>query len=729
MILLADLDFSLPLKNPVIIFSLVLFIILFAPLALNKFKIPHIIGLIVAGIIIGPYGFNLLLRDSSIVLFGTVGLLYIMFLAGLEMDLIEFKKNWKKIIIYGFLTFILPFVFGTIASYYVLGYGLLSSILLASMFSTHTLVSYPITSRYGVNRNRAVNLTIGGTMITDILALIVLASIAGMTKEEVSSSFWITLGLSSIIFVCIVFFIFPIIIQWFFKNFDDNVSQYIFVLAIVFLASFLAEAAGVEAIIGAFFSGLVLNRFIPHTSALMNRINFVGNALFIPFFLIGVGMLVDFSVLFKGWGALKVAGVIIFVAVLTKYIAAWVTQKFFKYSTQEGNLIFGLSTSHAAATLAIILVGYNIIIGETPNGEPIRLLNEDVLNGTILLILVSCAISSFVVEKAARKLAILEENNNPQQEDETDRVLISLAYPDTVPALVEFGLMIKQHNKKSPLYALHVVEEENSMNTDFSGKKMMGKAAEIASSTDDTLIPLTRYDMSISNGIIYTIKEHNISDVVIGLHHGAKDSGYHILGPVVEKIVRRTSESIFIYKAAQPLNTLKRILVAVPPKAEYEPGFYHWFDKLYTLAKGTGLSIHFYGNADSLKRISQLNEQRIAKLQIGLNPFSDWSEFLIFSREIKKDDLFILITSRKGYLSFDNDLEKVPYQLLKFFKDNSFIILYPRQLDSGTDLETQHMDNTLLNPLPDNLDVLNKAGDYVKKIFTGSGAKKNESES
>src|SRR5690606_29922377 len=315
MLLLAALDFSLPLKNPVIIFSLVLFIILFAPILFNKIKVPHIIGLIIAGVIIGPYGLNLLRRDSSIVLFGTVGLLYIMFLAGLEIDMTEFKKNTGKILVFGLTTFLLPFAVGTLASYYILEFSWLSSMLLASMFSTHTLVSYPIASRYGVSRKRAATLTVGGTMITDVLALIILAGIAGMTRE-VTSNFWVQLGVSSIVFTGIVFFLFPVIIRWFFKHHNDSVSQYIFVLAMVFLASFMAEAAELEAIIGAFFSGLVLNSFIPHSSPLMNRINFVGNALFIPFFLIGVGMLVDVTVLVKGFGALKVAGVIIVIAIV-----------------------------------------------------------------------------------------------------------------------------------------------------------------------------------------------------------------------------------------------------------------------------------------------------------------------------------------------------------------------------------------------------------------------------
>ena len=635
MYLLNDLSFELPLTNPVIIFSLVLFVILFAPILFNKIKVPHIIGLILAGIIIGPYGLNLLRRDSSMVLFGTVGLLYIMFTAALEIDLEQFKKNKGKIIFFGLLTFLLPLLAGSLASYYLLGYGWLSSLLLASMFSTHTLVSYPIASKYGITRNHAVTLTIGGTMITDILALLILAAIAGMAKEEVSSAFWITLGICSIIFVAIVFFIFPFIIRWFFKHHDDNVAQYIFVLAMVFLASFLAEAAGIEAIIGAFFAGLVLNRFIPHSSPLMNRIDFVGNALFIPFFLISVGMLVDVTVLVKGWGALKVAGVIVVIAVVTKYIAAWLTQKSFKLSKEEGLMIFGLSSSHAAATLAIILVGYNIIIGETNSGEPIRLLNEDVLNGTILLILISCAVSSFVVEKASRKIALKSDTDNSEKEALQSNILISLAYPEKVIELVDLGLLLKPKDSPASLYALHVVtHEQEYLNLQSDGKKMMEKAVNHAAATNNTVIPITRHDMNIANGILYTIKEQNICDVIIGLHAIANQNDF--LGIITEKLLKGTSESIFIYKSVQPLNTLKRMIVGVTRKAELEPGFSHWFAKLSTVAREAGIPIDFFGTKDTLTELQKQQVFQKAEVKMSFHEFSNWDDFLIFSRVVKK---------------------------------------------------------------------------------------------
>lgn len=717
MILLSALEFSLPLKNPVIIFSLVLFIILFAPILLNKIKVPHIIGLIIAGVIIGPYGLNLLKRDSSIVLFGTVGLLYIMFLAGLEIDIAEFKKNRNKILFFGFTTFLLPLFFGTLASYFILGFSLMSSLLLASMFSTHTLVSYPIASKYGVIRNKSVAMTVGGTMIADILALLILAGVAGMSKEEATSAFWVQLTVSSIIFVCIVFFLFPIIIRWFFKKNEDSVSQYIFVLAMVFLASFLAEAAGIEAIIGAFFAGLVLNKFVPHSSQLMNRINFVGNALFIPFFLISVGMLVDISVIIKGWGALKVAGVIVVVALVSKYLAAFITQKTFRFTATEGKMIFGLSTSHAAATLAIILVGYNIIIGESITGEPVRLLNEDVLNGTILLILVSCGIGSFIVEKASKDLVLLQNDDSEPQNALSENILVSIGHQELVADLIDIGIMLKPAKSAVPIYGLHVIDDENNAETEKrNGKKILDKAEQHAIASGHTIVPIIRYDSSISNGIIYSIREHNITDVVIGLHKDANPKKF--LGEKGESITKRIFEQIYIYKPVQPLNTLKRIVAVAPPNAEKEAGFIHWLNKLFLIGKENALELIYYAHPTTMAFIKNIAQKNHNQLTLSFKEFSNWDDFLILSREIRPNDLFIIISSRKGGNSYVPQLTKLPYYLSHYFNANSFILIYPKQIEAGINMgDIQQADSGLIETLTEQIGSITKVGKYLKKTF------------
>lgn len=716
MYLLNEINFNLPLTNPVIVFSLVLFIILFAPILFDKIKVPHIIGLILAGMIIGPYGFNLLLRDSSIVLFGTVGLLYIMFTAGLEIDLEEFRKNRFKSLVFGLITFLVPIGLGSVAAYYILGFTWPASFLLASMFASHTLLAYPIASKYGIARIRSVTLTIGGTIITDILALLVLAAVAGITEGDISTGFFVNLAIYSIAVGAVIFFVFPLVARWFFKNFEEPVAQYIFVLAMVFLGAFLAQLAGLEHIIGAFLAGLSLNRFIPRSSALMNRIDFVGNAFFIPFFLISVGMLIDFSVLFKGFGALKVAALMTILGILSKFIAAFITQKTFRLSQLERNMIFGLSTARVGATLAIVLVGYNIIIGETATGDPIRLLNEDVLNGTIIMILITCTISSFIVEKNSRKLALEEENVTKDEDGETERILISLAYPETVTELIDFGLMLKPKQSSIPVYALNIISDEaEESKTKSVAKKMMEKAVHHAAATEQTIIPITRFDANISNGIIYTLKEQNITDLLIGLHHEANQNSF--LGPTAERILKHTSETVFIYKSVQPFNTLKRMVVVVTPKAELEPGFGHWFAKLATIAKEAGLGIEFFATKETIIELKDQQKRSKAEGKMNFQPFSDWDDFLIFSREVRKNDLLVIVSSRKGHISYQLTLEKLPYYLSKYFTDSSFIMLYPQQVEKGIKMDDiQYVDSSVAEAISNRVSSIGKMKGFWKRF-------------
>ena len=717
MYFLSDVVFSLPLSNPVVIFSLVLFIILFAPILLNKIKVPHIIGLILAGMIVGPYGLNLLLRDSSIVLFGTVGLLYIMFTAGLEIDMNEFRKNRVKSIVFGLFTFLIPMAMGSVAVYYLLSFSWPTSLLLASMFATHTLLAYPIVSKYGITRIRSVTLTIGGTILTDVLALLVLAAVIGTTKGDITTSFWLKLATYSIGFGCIIIFLFPLIARWFFKRFSDPVSQYIFVLAMVFLGAFLAELAGLEHIIGAFLAGLALNRFISHTSPLMNRIEFVGNAFFIPFFLISVGMLIDFSVLFKGLGAVKVAAVMTVFGLVTKYIAAWCTQKVFRLSALERSIIFGLSTARVGATLAVVLVGYNVIIGETAAGEPIRLLNEDVLNGTVIMILITCTISSFLVEKTAQRLALHEENVSAETED--DKILISLAYPETITELIDFGLMLRRGNSTQPVYALNIITDDaEGSKTKTVAKKMMDKAVRHASATGQSLIPIIRYDSNITNGIVYTLKEQNITDLLIGLHREASPGNF--LGPVAEKILKHTSETVFIYHTVQPFNTLKRIIVAVPVKAELEPGFAHWISKIFLIARQAAMPLEIFAGSDTVKEMKDQQLRLKAELKMNFHDFRKWEDFLIFYKEVRPDDLFVIVSSRKGHVSFQPAMEKLPYYLSEYFSRSSFIMLYPRQVDTGIKMgDVQFVSGSIAETVTDKFSQVRRTG-FLKRMFQKS---------
>ena len=683
MVLASTIDFTLPLADPVLKFLLILLIILAAPLLLNKLRIPHLLGLIIAGAIIGPHGFNLVLRDS-IILSGTAGLLYIMFLAGLEIDMADFKRNSTKSLAFGMYTFLIPMILGTVVGIWILRFNVLTSVLLASMFASHTLIAYPIISKLGISKNKAVSITVGGTMITDTLALLVLTIIVGMATGQVNDMFWIRLGVSILIFALIVLFGFPFIGRWFFKHVHDNISQYIFVLVMVFLGSFLAQVAGMEAIIGAFLSGLALNRLIPQSSPLMNRVEFVGNAIFIPFFLLGVGMLIDYRTFFTSFETIKVGLIMIIVATAAKYIAAWMTQKTFHLSTDQRSVIFGLSNAQAAATLAAVMVGYNVITGTDANGEPIRLLNESVLNGTILMILVTCTIASFAAQKGAHNIAAQDISDKEENKKESEHILIPVSNEETVEELVNLSLAIKSPQNKNGLFALKVIDNHHSDEKALKqSRRVLQTAVNTAAATDTRMKDLLRYDLSISNAIASVVKEREITDLVVGLHK-EKDIPAAFLGHIVESVLAESSVSTFIYKPAQPISTVRRHLIIIPELAEKEIGFNQIIFRLRNVTQNTGAATVFYGSEATLNALKKLLAKKSG--EASYIEFNDWDDFLIVFRDIKPDDTMWIILSRKEGLSYAPAMARIPKYLNKYFQANSFVLAYPVQagMNEGT---------------------------------------------
>ena len=669
---------TLPLTDPVLKFLLILVIILAAPLLLNKLRIPHLLGLIIAGAIIGPNGFNLVLRDSSIILSGTAGLLYIMFLAGLEIDLGDFKKNKWKSLTFGMYTFLVPMALGTLVGLYVLNFSMLTSILLASMFASHTLIAYPIVSKLGITKDKAVGITVGGTMITDTLALLVLTVIVEMAVGDVDDWFWYRLGAAIILFFAFVMIVFPIVGRWFFKRCEDNVSQYIFVLVMVFLGAYLAELAGLESIIGAFLAGMALNRLIPSTSPLMNRVEFVGNAIFIPFFLIGVGMLIDYRAFFTNWDTIKVGAVMIVVATVAKFVAAWLTQKTFRMSVDQRRVIFGLSNAQAAATLAAVMVGYNVILGETLAGEPIRLLNESVLNGTILMILVTCTMASFSAQKGAHNIAMNDVSEEKEGTGEhQERILIPVSYEKNVTELVNLSTAIKSKKNKNGLFALNVINNQASDDKAFKqSKKVLNMAVTTASATDNVLQDLLRYDLNVANAIISVIKEQGITDLVLGLHQG-KGVVSSFLGNMTEAILGQSNVTTLIYRPIQPIATVKRHLVVVPARAEKEVGFPMWVNKVWNIIHNSGAKAVFYASEDTMVYLKEMYKKR--PIEAEFSSFDDWDDFLIMSREIKSDDTLWVVMSRRERLSYHANMSRIPNYLNKYFQSNSFVLVYPIQ--------------------------------------------------
>ncbi|MDG1277323.1 MAG: cation:proton antiporter [Algoriphagus sp.] len=711
-LLLELASFELPISNPVIKFLLILVIILLAPILLNRLKIPPLLGLIIAGTIVGPKGLGLIERDSGIILSGTAGLLYIMFLAGLEIDLQDFKKNSKKSLVFGMFTFLIPMFLGILAGLYLLEMTLLSSILLASMFASHTLIAYPLISKLGIAKNRAVNITVGGTLITDTLALLVLAIIIGSTKGEVNSVFWLKLILSLVVFTTVIVFIFPRIGRWFFKKYTDNSSQFIFVLVLVFSGAAMAELAGVEAIIGAFLVGLAINSLIPHTSPLMNRVEFVGNTIFIPFFLIGVGMLVDFRVFFESWETIWVAFVMTTIAISAKWLAAYFTQQTFKFSIDERRIIFGLSNAQAAATLAAVLIGYNTIIGTDEFGEPIRLLSETILNGTIVMILVTCTIASLEAQRGAKNIVLAESSLDQSNDSEIpERILIPVRNQETSDELINLSILLQSPKKKASMYALSIINPElQDSGAEMKAQKTLNKASETAAATDHFLYELLRYDTSIEKGISSVIRENKITDLVLGLHEkqGMSDT---FLGNLTENLLSRSNTTTYIYKPNQPFETHRRHLVFIPPGAEHELGFPFWLVKIWNIARNTGARMIFYLSESTRIYIQEIHKNHPIRLEF--REFPDWGKLGNLNIILKPDDNLIMVLSRKGEESYHPNMERVPDLINTFLKNHSFILVYPNQPKAGGMNGLEMIHGSLIGPI-ERLDFI---GRMISSLF------------
>lgn len=657
------------------IFFVVLCIILFAPIIMGKLRIPHIVGMVLAGMVIGPYGLNILAKDASFYLFGHVGLFYIMLLAGLEMNMANFMKNRARTVTHGIMAFVIPMVMGFIVNRAVLQYSVLTSVLLASMYASHTIVTYPIIMRFGLTRQRSVTIAVGATAITDTLTLLVLAIVGGMFKGEITGGFWLMLFLKIAVVFFVIFFFFPRIARYFFHRYEDNVAQFIFVLAMTFLGAWLMELIGMEGLLGAFLTGLVLNRYVPNVSPLMTHLEFVGNAIFIPYFLIGVGMLVNVKLLLGGIDSLQVAAVMILVALTSKWIASLFTQKLFGMRAVERELIYGLSNAQAGATLAAVMVGYNLIM---PDGQ--RLLNDDVLNGTVILILVTCIFSSFMTERASKKIALETQAAVPEEEDSDDeKIMINVKHAETSEILVGLAILMRNRVLNRGMVALNVVYDDiNRLEYQEKGRRLLERVTKMANYAGIGVQTQVRIATNITNGIKHAFKEFNASEMIIGMHK-SEDSAKKFWGEFIPGLFNGLSRQITIVRCLRPLNTLRRIQVAVPSRAEFEPGFYRWLERLARIAENLDCRIQFHAKHESLKLINEYLQNRHPNVRAEYTFMAHWIDIAKLADGVEDDHLFVVITARKGTISYKSALERLPEELTAYFSGKSLMIIFPDQ--------------------------------------------------
>ena len=687
-----DLTQYFPITNPSLIFLLVLVIILLAPIIMGKLRIPHIIGMVLAGVAIGQYGFNILVRDDSFELFGRVGLYYIMFLAALEMDVEGVKKNKGKLSLFGLLTFAVPFTLTFIMSEWLLGYPTIASLLLGCLMASNTLIAYPIVSRYGQQRKPSVALSVGASMLSLLVALVVLAALVAAHNGQTGVLFWLWFVAKFVIYCGGLTLLIPKLTRWFLRRYSDAVMQFIFVMAMLFMSAVLSESIGLEGIFGAFLSGLILNRYIPHVSPLMNRIEFIGNALFIPYFLIGVGMLINVRLAFSDTGVLWVALAITLFGTAGKAIAAYLSALLFRLPLNtSGNMMFGLTSAHAAGAIAIIMVGMRLT---TPDGSV--LVTGEMLNGVVLMILLTCLISTVVTEQAAQQIT-LRDKEIPQEDTQDDeKMLIPMKYPEYAVRLVNLAIMMRNPKLGRGLVGLSVVYDDVDMRLNQErGQRLLEKVQQYAAAADVKMQTQVRVAANIANGIKHAFKEFRASEIIIGMHMHPEVSA-SFWGEFHQSLFNGLNRQIIMARLKQPLSTIRRIEVAVPSRAQFEPGFYRWLERVARLSVNLECRTIFHGRTDTLALINQYVRNRHPEMRVEFMQMDHWNEMPRLAATIAEDHLFIVIAARKGTVSYKNALEHLPEEIQQFFSGKNIIIIFPDQhgdpMDEMTFAQPQHQE-------------------------------------
>jgi putative Na+/H+ antiporter len=670
-----------PITDPTLIFFVVLLMILLSPIIMGRLRIPHIIGMVLAGVLVGKYGLNILGRDASFELFGRVGLFYIMFLAGLEMDMEGLKKNRNRVMVFGMLTFLIPFAMTYFMGVSLLGYLPLASLLLAAIMASNTLIAYPIVGRYGLTRHTSSTLSVGSSMMALFMALIVMASIVNSFHGNGGILFWLLFILKFVAYCVGLIMVIPRVTRWFLRRYSDAVMQFIFILAIVFLSAALSDAVGLEGIFGAFMSGLILNRFVPKVSPLMNRIEFTGNALFIPYFLIGVGMLINVRLLFAGSKILWVVFCIVFFGTLGKAVAAYLAARIFRLSWLAGHMMFGLTSAHAAGAIAMVMVGRRLQVAP---GE--YLFGDEVLNGIVIMILFTCIISTVITERAAQRLRLQEKEGHDMMKNlDDEKILIPVKYPEYSDNLVTMATLMRNPRLKRELVALNVVYDDvNMRHNQAEGQRLLDHLCHLASASDVPMVTQVRIAANIANGIKHAFKEFQASEILMGLHFH-KEISRSFWGEFTRSLYNGLSRQIIVTRILQPLNTIRRIQVAIPSRAEFEPGFYRWLERLARMAGNLECRITYHGRKETLQLVNEFIRNRFPSVRAEYEEMEHWKELPTLGSKVREDHLFVIVTARKGTISYKTAMERLPEELNKCVKGKTIMIIFPDQYGSEMD--------------------------------------------
>lgn len=671
---MATLLTPLPFEDPILVFAIAVMCFLVAPIVMERYRLPGIVGIILVGALIGPNAAGLLDRSETIVLLGTVGVVYLMFLVGLEINLAEFRDNRDQSIGFGVLSFLIPQVVGTVVGIYLLGFSLLTALLFASVFASHTLLAYPVINRLGISDNRAVTAAIGGTILTDTLALLVLAVVAAATHGDLTVGFWLQLTAGLLVFFAGAWVLIPRLGRWFFRTVhEESYFEYLFVIAVAFVAAYAAEIAGIDAIIGAFVAGLAINSLVPNNGVLMNRIEFVGNALFIPFFLLSVGMLVDFRLIFTSPETLVLTGVLVAMTVGTKLGAAAIAGWRYGYTPAEVGSMFGLSVGQAAAALAVTLVGFEL-----------GLFDDTVVNAVILMILAISILAPVVTDRYGRDIALAEERSYEPRKT-PHRILVPFSSDSRYrEELLGMALLLRRSDSSEPVYVVTVVRPHADSSTDTAvadAEQRLGESAEYAAGAEVPIELQTRVTQNVASGIASAATENRASTVLIGWD-GADSRTQSVFGNTIDRVIQQTSQQIAVTRVRDPLNVTSRLVLVCPPNIDHNDGFYEAVQTVKSMASELGAAIHVYPVGGDPTQYQTLLEGSGPDTPIVVHETDGWKSVYGLLSEIETSAFVVALSTRRGRLGWHTELQTLPKRIATDVPGN-FAILYLRAERTG----------------------------------------------
>ncbi len=672
-----------PLNDPILVFTILVMTMLAAPLLAERLRVPDLVLLLGAGAVLGPNGLGVLARNSAVTLFGSVGLLYIMFLAGLEIDLHRFARTRQRSILFGLLTFAIPQGIGTLVGRYVLGFDWTTSILLASMFASHTLLAYPLASRLGISRTEPVAVTVGATILTDTLALLVLAVIADSARgASLGVAFWTGIGVGMAALVALTWWGIPRLTRWFFENVTETGgAQFLFVLATVCGCAYLSHFAKMEPIIGAFLAGAAFNRLIPEHSVLMNRVVFAGNTLFIPFFLISVGMLVDPGALLANPRSWLVAATMVATVIATKYAAAWLAGKLCGYDRDSRKVMFGLSVVQAAATLAAVLVGYDL-----------KIFDETVLNGAIAMIMVTCPLGSWMVDRHGRALA---GQTLPRERAvvSAQRLLVPVANPEYATRLLDLAFLLRDTSAPDTIHPLTIVQEDAETDDAVTqGEKLLAHCLSHAAAADIPVHPSVRVDLNVSDGIVHAAKELRPGATLVGwgYEHSVRS---RVFGTVMDNLLEACPSRLFFCRLVRPLNTTRRLLFPLHPLAERRRDLALLLRDAKYLSRQIGAEMRVYLSGKDSAKLRRVVESARPSRPVAFVESESLGETRsrLFA-DVADGDTILLPGERRSGVLWTPTVDRLPETLASRFPEANLLVAYP-QLTTDEDCFRPEDDN------------------------------------